>query len=117
MRASILIAATALALAACGKNGQAGNTTNVDQSLSAENIASNDVTAIDAVTASDANMAADVNYLEDVDNSANDGGNGTARTSRPAKSASSNDYAPGTPPPQIAPAINAAAPATTNNAT
>ena len=61
MRAFILIAAAALGLAACGNNDEAGNTTNVDAGLTAENTVSNDVTAIDAVTGEDANMAADVN--------------------------------------------------------
>ena len=59
MRAPLLIAAT-LALAACGNNDQADNTQNVDENLTAENIVSNDVTAIDAVTGDAANMAADV---------------------------------------------------------
>ena len=59
MRAPILLAA-ALALSACGNNDQADNTLNVDENLTAENIVSNDVTAIDAVTGDAANMAADV---------------------------------------------------------
>ena len=59
MRTLILIAG-ALALAACGNNDQTDNTQNVDENLTAENIVSNDVTAIDAVTADAANMAADV---------------------------------------------------------
>jgi hypothetical protein len=58
MRAPILIAAT-LALAACGNNDQTDNTQNVDENLTAENIVSNDVTAIDAVTGDAANMAAE----------------------------------------------------------
>lgn len=64
MRALILIAG-ALVLAACSKNGQAGNTQNVDENVTAENIVSNDVTAIDAVTGDAANMAAesDVNDI------------------------------------------------------
>jgi hypothetical protein len=69
MRASILLAAAALALSACGDNDQKDNTqTAVDESLTAENIGSNDVTAIDAVTGADANMAADINYMEDPGN-------------------------------------------------
>ena len=56
MRALILIAG-ALALAACGKNDQTDNTMNIDENLTAENIVSNDVTAIDAVTGDAANMA------------------------------------------------------------
>lgn len=63
MRLIFLIVAT-LALGACGKNNQAGQTLNADQGLTAENIVANDVTAIDAVTGDAANMAADVNYLE-----------------------------------------------------
>jgi hypothetical protein len=59
MRALILIAG-AFALAACGNNDQSDNTQNVDENLTAENIVSNDVTAIDAVTGDAANMAADV---------------------------------------------------------
>ena len=59
MRAPLALAA-ALALSACGNKDQADNTINVDDSLTAENIVSNDVTAIDAVTGAAANMAADV---------------------------------------------------------
>jgi hypothetical protein len=60
MRALILIAAAvALPLAACGNNDQTDNTANVDENLTAENIVSNDVTAIDAVTGDASNMAAE----------------------------------------------------------
>ena len=59
MRVPLLIAAT-LILAACGKNGQADQTQNADENLTADSIVSNDVTAIDAVTGDAANMAADV---------------------------------------------------------
>ena len=50
----------ALALAACGNNDQTDKTQNYDENLTAENIVSNDVTAVDAVTGDAANMAADV---------------------------------------------------------
>jgi hypothetical protein len=60
MRALVLVAGAALALAACGNNDQADNTANVDENLTAENIVSNDITAIDAVTGDAANMAADM---------------------------------------------------------
>ena len=70
MRAVILVAAAALGLAACGKNDQAENTTNVDETLTADNIVSNDVTAIDAVTGDAANMAADVNFINEGDSNA-----------------------------------------------
>jgi hypothetical protein len=62
MRLIILAAATALTLGACRNNDQHDNTVNADENLTAENIVSNDVTAIDAVTGDAANMAADVNY-------------------------------------------------------
>jgi hypothetical protein len=60
MRALLLIAGAALALAACKNNDQTDKTQNFDENLTAENIVSNDVTAIDAVTGDAANMAADV---------------------------------------------------------
>ena len=79
MRALILIAG-AFALAACGNNDQSDNTQNVDENLTAENIVSNDVTAIDAVTGDAANMAAesDVNDVANAGNVANDTGNASA---------------------------------------
>ncbi|HUP66789.1 MAG TPA: hypothetical protein VM145_01065, partial [Sphingomicrobium sp.] len=61
MRALIILAGL-FALGACGNNDQADNTQNIDENLTAENIVSNDVTAIDAVTGDAANMAADVDY-------------------------------------------------------
>jgi len=60
MRALLLIAGAMLALASCGKNDQSGATQNAGDDLTAANIVSNDVTAIDAVTGDAANMAADV---------------------------------------------------------
>jgi PBP1b-binding outer membrane lipoprotein LpoB len=60
MRALLLIAGVALALGGCGNNDQTDKTQNADENLTAENIVSNDVTAIDAVTGDAANMAADV---------------------------------------------------------
>lgn len=59
MRVLFLFAA-AIVLSACSNNDQTDNTQNVDENLTAENIVSNDVTAIDAVTGDAANMAADV---------------------------------------------------------
>lgn len=70
MRALILVSGAALAISACSNNGAAGNATNVDQDLAAQNIAANDTTAIDAATGDDANMAADVNFtVNETDNS------------------------------------------------
>ncbi len=64
MRALILVAGSALLLAACGSKDQSANVANTDENLSAESISANDVTAIDAVTGDASNMAADVNYTE-----------------------------------------------------
>jgi hypothetical protein len=89
MRTLILVAAAALGLAACGNNDQADNTVNVDENLAAENIVSNDVTAIDAVTADAANMAADVEITNDLLDVGNNAADGTARPSRNRPSASS----------------------------
>lgn len=60
MRVPLLILAASLALAGCKNNDVHDNSSNVDENLTAENIVSNDVTAIDAVTGDAANMAADV---------------------------------------------------------
>jgi hypothetical protein len=101
MRPLIIIAgALSLPLAACGNNDQTDNTQNVDQNLTAENIVSNDVTAIDAVTGDAANMAADsdVNDIGNVtggtDNASafpkpkpqTDSTQGSTSTSKPAPS-------------------------------
>jgi hypothetical protein len=97
MRALILIAGAALALAGCKNNDQHDNTLNVDENLTAENIVSNDVTAIDAVTGDAANMAADVdtNYGS-LDNSALES-NGVTRSPKPAPKAPA-EGAPGAAP-------------------
>lgn len=100
MRA-FLAAAAALSLAACGNNDQTDNTGNVDENLSAENIVSNDVTAIDAVTGDAANIAADVdiNFTTDqlgaTDNRAGSKPGGPTRPSTPRPGApQSNTVAP-----------------------
>lgn len=64
MRRLLPIAATALALAACHKADTAASNRSAGAAMTAEDIVSNDVTAIDAVTADAANMAADVNYAD-----------------------------------------------------
>jgi hypothetical protein len=77
MRAASLLLFAVLALTACKNNDQVDNTQNVDENLTAENIVSNDVTAIDAVTADSANMAAESD-INDLGNVANDTGNSAA---------------------------------------
>jgi hypothetical protein len=110
MRALILIAGTALALAGCGKNDQAANSANVDESLASEQTLSNDVTAIDAVTAEDSNMAADVAFTNE---DANAGG--TAAEPPGTKPATSKPSAARPSTNAAAPASNSTAAATTNN--
>ena len=77
MRPAPLLILALLALAACKNNDQVDNTQNVGQNLTAENIVSNDVTAIDAVTGDAANMAADSD-VNDLGNISNDTGNVSA---------------------------------------
>lgn len=60
MRVQFVLFAVSLALAGCKNNDMHDNNMNVGENLTAENIVSNDVTAIDAVTGDAANMAADV---------------------------------------------------------
>ena len=103
MRSLFLIAgaAFALALAGCGNNDQTDNTQNVDENLMAENIVSNDVTAIDAITGDAANMAADVDYSNLLDNSLDNMVNqtGESKPGRPRR---------GNPPPVSEPTANSA---------
>lgn len=102
MRLLILTAGIALSLSACGKHDQREAATNADEGMTAENIVTNDVTAIDAVTADAANMAADVNYMMPVDNGpdnalnpTNDSANAAAPASRKARPKSPSASAPG----------------------
>lgn len=114
MRALTLIALATLSLAACRNNGQTDNTANIDDNLAAENIVSNDVTAIDAVTGDAANMAADVNYTAEA-NLAGESAS-TSPAPRPATEKKANQSPPATAP-TTAPASNSTATATTTNAT
>jgi hypothetical protein len=87
MRALLLIAGAALALGSCGKNHQSDEAQNADDGLTAANIVSNDVTAIDAVTGDAANMAADVDMNFgglDQNGAAPSSNQATAKPSRPA---------------------------------
>ena len=77
MRPAPLLILALLALAACKNNDQVDNTQNVGQSLTAENIVSNDVNAIDAVTGDAANMAAESD-INDLGNISNETGNVSA---------------------------------------
>jgi hypothetical protein len=112
MRAPLLLALTAaaaLSLTSCGNNDQTDKTQNVDENLTAENIVSNDVTAIDAVTGDASNMAADVEY-NDIDNSLDNGLANDANAAAPAKPAAKAALA------KRAPAASPASNASTNAA-
>ena len=85
MRALIWIAGAALAVSGCSKDQAADNTVNIDATATAEDIASNDTTAIDAATSDDANMAADVNYTIDEDENAADNASEGDRTTTRAR--------------------------------
>jgi len=106
MRAFLLIAGAALALGGCNRGAPTENNEAAVESLTAQNIVSNDVTAIDAVTGDAANMAADVDMnFGDLNQ---EGGNQAAPPpSRPARTTgrsstnevsntSANSSAPGT---------------------
>ena len=86
MRFAVLaIAASSLAVAGCGKNDAADNAAVPGETVTAEDFATNDVTAIDAATGADANMAADVdiNAYEPAENGSGDGA--ASNVSRPAR--------------------------------
>ena len=110
MRALILIAATAFGLSACRNNDQAENSINVDENFAAQNMTSNDVTAIDAVTGEAANMAADVNYTNEVDTNEVDAEKNTG-------SASPRDRRPSAAGPESRPTTNTTAETAANNTT
>jgi hypothetical protein len=109
MRSLILIAAAALSVSACKNNDATDNTQNIDENLTAENIVSNDVTAIDAVTGDAANMAADMD-VNAVDTSLSNTGNmAVTEKSAPKR--------PRTPAPSTStPTANEASPVPANSA-
>lgn len=80
MRPFILIAIPALLLAACGKDAQDDSGNTASAGLTAENIVTNDITAIDAVTADAANMAADVDYTDALATLSNNSGDAAPGT-------------------------------------
>jgi hypothetical protein len=76
MRALILVAGAALAVAACSSNESANNTMNVDENLTTTDMNATDMNATD-MNATDANMA--MNAAEDANNAA-DAANAAANT-------------------------------------
>ena len=113
MRALIILAG-ALSLAACGNNDQTVNTQNIDENLTAENIVSNDVTAIDAVTGDAANMAAESD-MNDVANLPNATGN-TNAFPKPKPQTDSTKGSTSTSKPAPSPVENTPANAVSNGA-
>ena len=73
MRALILVAGAALAVAACSSNDNANNTMNVD-----ENLTTTDMNATDMNATMDMNATADANAAADAANSAADAANSAA---------------------------------------
>ena len=107
-RLSLGIALCTLALGACGKSEQTGNTSSLDEAVSAEDFQTSDVTAIDAATGADANMAADIDINQFENESRGDGNGSASRDTtrrRPGASASTNNASdePATEPVQPAP--------------
>ena len=115
MRHLILLTVAALGLAGCGTAEQANNTVNVDQAVMSDDLAANDVTAIDAVTGDSANMAADVdiNFTDEMPDSA--GSNQSGGTKPGTTRSRSRSSAPGSPTEnRTAPATDPAGNAATN---
>ncbi len=91
MRTLILaLAASSLALSGCGKQEATGNTSAVDEALSARDFATSDATAIDAATGAAANMAADVDFNAYENKAGDDDGPAAASSTRPRPSASAS---------------------------
>lgn len=101
----LALAASSLALTGCGKKQATGNTSAIDDSLSAQEFASNDATAIDAATGADANMAADVdiNVVENEDNVGSSAVTPSAKARDRSESNSSNSAEPAAAPAEPAP--------------
>jgi hypothetical protein len=69
MRALILVAGAALAVAACSSNDNANNTMNVDENLTTTDMNATDMNAVD-MNATDMNAADAANSAADAANSA-----------------------------------------------
>ena len=83
MRALILVAGAALAVAACSSNDNANNTMNVDENLTTTDMNATDMNAVD-MNATDANMTMDAGNAADAANTAADTANAAADTATAA---------------------------------
>jgi hypothetical protein len=97
----LAFAACSLALAGCGKKSATGNTSALDQAVTAEDFAANDATAIDAATGADANMAADVD-INVIENAENGSASDAPKRNRPRSASSGNSAEPSAAPEQPA---------------
>ena len=84
MRALILVAGAALAVAACSSNDNANNTMNVDENLTTTDMNATDMNATD-MNATDANMTMDANNAADAANNAADAANAAATAANNAQ--------------------------------
>ena len=84
MRALILVAGAALAVAACSSNNEANNTMNVDENLTTTDMNATDMNATD-MNATDANLTMDANNAADAANSAADAANAAATAANNAQ--------------------------------
>ena len=106
-----------LALAACGETQQTGNTSSLDEAVSAKDFETSDVTAIDAATGADANMAADID-VNVYENEVRSQGNASAgRPSSPRRpgTAATTANASDEPAPEPEPAEPSEEPAESNS--
>lgn len=91
-RLALGLALCTLALGACGETQQTGNTSSLDEAVSAKDFETSDVTAIDAATGADANMAADIDINVFENQSRGAGNRSAGRDSRPRRpGAAAND--------------------------
>ena len=116
MRRPVLgLAFCTLALGACGETQQTGNTSSLDEAVSAKDFETSDVTAIDAATGADANMAADID-INVYENESRQNGNGSAsRDSRPRRPGAAANTANASDEPAPEPAEPADEPAESNS--
>jgi hypothetical protein len=84
MRALILVAGAALAVAACSSNNEANNTMNVDENLTTTDMNATDMNATD-MNATDANLTMDANNAADAANNAADAANAAATAANNAQ--------------------------------
>ena len=113
----LALVCSSLVLSGCGKEEATGNTSALDQTVTAEDFATSDATAIDAATGAAANMAADVDFNA-FENADDDDGNrvtsGASRSRSPVRRAPANTNSTAPAPPPQAPATETAEPAETN---